>query len=82
MALNAAAMSAMTLVAPAIGGGLYAFAGPHNVYFVIAGLAVVSFVFTSFLPKVEGGTSKKKGPTPQARQSFRWLLGLSSLPGT
>ncbi|MCH8061738.1 MAG: MFS transporter [Chloroflexi bacterium] len=53
MALNAAAMSAMTLTAPAVAGGLYAFAGPHNVYFVIAVLGGLSVVFTTFVKMPE-----------------------------
>ncbi|MCI0796122.1 MAG: MFS transporter [Chloroflexi bacterium] len=60
MALNAAAMSSMTLIAPGIAGVLYAFAGPHNVYFVISALAGISFIFTSFIPKT--GAGKSKGP--------------------
>ena len=61
MALNAAAMSSMTLVAPGIAGVLYAYAGPHNVYFVITALAIASFIFTSFIPK-SGGARKSSGP--------------------
>lgn len=63
MALNAAAMSSMTLIAPGIAGVLYAFAGPHNVYFVISALAGISFVFTSLIPKTgTAGAGKSKGP--------------------
>ena len=63
MALNAAAMSAMTLTAPAVAGGLYAFAGPHNVYFVIAVLGALSVVFTSFVKMPENaGEVKSKRP--------------------
>ena len=51
MALNAAGMSAMTLIAPAIAGGLYALAGPANVYFIVAGLSVVSVALTTLVPK-------------------------------
>ena len=46
-------MSAMTLTAPAVAGGLYAFAGPHNVYFVIAVLGALSVVFTTFVKMPE-----------------------------
>ena len=45
-ALNAAAMSSMTLVAPAIGGSLYAFIGPAGVYYVIAALELSALLFT------------------------------------
>lgn len=62
MALNAAAMSSMTLVAPAIAGLLYAYAGPHNVYFVIFALAALSVFFTSQIPKMgKANASKAKG---------------------
>ena len=53
MALNAAGMSAMTLIAPAIAGGLYALAGPANVYFIISGLSILSVAVTTLVPKPE-----------------------------
>ena len=53
MALNAAGMSAMTLIAPAIAGGLYALAGPANVYFIISGLSILSVIVTTLVPKPE-----------------------------
>lgn len=49
MALNAAGMSVMTLLAPALAGGLYAWAGPDKVYFVIGGLGIVALIVTSFI---------------------------------
>ena len=60
MALNAAGMSAMTLMAPAIAGGLYAFAGPANVYFVIAGLSVVAMLMTSLIRQTNGSAPSRK----------------------
>ena len=59
MALNAAAMSAMTLTAPAVAGGLYAFAGPHNVYFVIAILGGLSVFFTTFIKMPENAAAAR-----------------------
>ena len=53
MAINAAGMSAMTLIAPAIAGGLYALAGPANVYFIISGLSILSVALTTLVPKPE-----------------------------
>lgn len=53
MAINAAGMSAMTLIAPAIAGGLYALAGPANVYFIISGLSLLSVAVTTLVPKPE-----------------------------
>ena len=49
MALNAAGMSVMTLLAPALAGGLYAWAGPDKVYFIIGGLGIVALIVTSFI---------------------------------
>ncbi len=51
MAINAAGMSAMTLLAPAIAGGLYALVGPDKVYFIIAGLSFLSVALTTLVPK-------------------------------
>ena len=62
MAMNAAGMSSMTLVAPAIAGGLYAWFGPANVYFVITGLNVLAVVFMSFVPRTGTGSAGTKGP--------------------
>ena len=53
MALNAAGMSAMTLIAPAVAGGLYAVTGPANVYFIISGLSILSVFVTTLVPKPE-----------------------------
>ena len=60
MALNAAGMSAMTLMAPAIAGGLYAFAGPANVYFVITGLSVVAMLMTSLITRTDVSAPSRK----------------------
>ncbi len=51
MAINAAGMSAMTLLAPAIAGGLYALVGADKVYFIIAGLSFLSVALTTLVPK-------------------------------
>lgn len=62
MALSSAAMSAMTLTAPAFAGGLYAFAGAEYVYLVTAGLAFAAVVLTNFVPKTGRGVAKRRGP--------------------
>ena len=62
MAMNAAGMSAMTLLAPAIAGGLYALAGPANVYFIIAGLSLVSVVMTTLVPKPQNAPAPARKP--------------------
>ncbi len=59
LALNAGAMSAMTLVSPAVGGLLYAWAGPDTVYYLIAGLSAVAVVLTGFV----SGTAEDPRPT-------------------
>ena len=51
MAINAAGMSAMTLLAPAVAGGLYALVGPDKVYFIIGGLSLLSVALTTLVPK-------------------------------
>ncbi|MCH7745191.1 MAG: MFS transporter [Chloroflexi bacterium] len=58
MALNAAGMSVTTLVAPAIGGGVYAFFGADKVYYIISGLGLVAVLLTSFLPTMSGAATK------------------------
>ena len=62
MAMNAAGMSAMTLLAPAIAGGLYALAGPANVYFIIAGLSLLSVVMTTLVPKPQNEAQPARKP--------------------
>ena len=60
MALNAAGMSAMTLCAPAVAGGLYAAAGPANVYFIIAALGIASVALTTLVGKAQTSAPAKK----------------------
>ena len=58
LALNSAAMSGTTLLAPALAGGLYAWAGPDYVYYLIGGLGAVSVVVTGLVPKTGRGTTR------------------------
>ena len=60
MALNAAGMSAMTLSAPALAGGLYALTGPANVYFVIVGLSIVAVVMTTLISSPTGAATTSR----------------------
>ena len=60
MALNAAGMSTMTLLAPAIAGGLYALAGPANVYFIITGLSLLAMVITTLISPPEQSVATRK----------------------
>ncbi len=52
MALNAAGMSAATVMAPVVAGLVYAFFGPEGAYFLITGLFFSSVVLTTFLPRI------------------------------
>jgi len=49
LALNAAGMSATTLIAPAVAGWIYAGIGPAGVYYVIAALGFFAVVFTTLV---------------------------------
>ena len=62
IAISAAGMSATTLLAPALAGGLYAWAGPGNVYFFIAGLGLASVILTSFIRQTNGQAPRRKSP--------------------
>ena len=77
MAINAAGMSMMTLMAPAVAGGLYAWAGPANVYFVITGLSVAAVIMTSMI-------SRPDRPTPSRKRDMLGdiVAGLSYIKGS
>ncbi|MYE53843.1 MAG: MFS transporter, partial [Chloroflexi bacterium] len=61
MALTAAGMSGTTMAAPALAGGIYAFIGPWNVFYLIGALTLAAVVLTTFLPKTgSAGTSAGK----------------------
>ena len=76
MAINAAGMSAMTLLAPAIAGGLYAFAGPANVYFVITGLSVVAVIMTTMItPREPTGPAKKRAMMSDIVAGLSYIKG-------
>ena len=49
--LNSAAMSTMSLVAPAIAGVLYATIGPEGVYYVMVGMGVIAVSLTTAIHK-------------------------------
>ena len=52
MALAGAGFSATIVVAPALGGLLYAVLGPQGVYYVVAGLGLMAVLFTNSLPRI------------------------------
>jgi MFS family permease len=49
LSLDAAAMSATTLISPAVAGGLYNIIGPEGVYILIAICCVIAFVCTALV---------------------------------
>ncbi|MEE8045909.1 MAG: MFS transporter [Dehalococcoidia bacterium] len=51
-ALNAMAMSMMTLIAPALAGVLYEQIGPEKVYVMVCVVMLVAVIFTSMVPKM------------------------------
>ena len=61
MALNAAGISGTTMAAPALAGGIYAFIGPWNVFYLIGALTLAAVVLTAFLPRTgPAGTGEEK----------------------
>lgn len=51
-ALNAMAMSIMTLLAPALAGVMYQVSGPEYVYLIVTGVMLSSVIFTSLVPRM------------------------------
>ena len=62
VALNAAAMSAMTLASPAVGGILYARLGPAFVYYTSGSLALAAVFFTTLMPSASRGKVRPEAP--------------------
>ncbi len=67
-ALNAAAMSVTTLLAPALAGNLYNWIGAHGVYFVIAGLELSAVMLTGMIHTDET-------PKPQGKKAIFKEIG-------
>ena len=61
LALNAGAMSSMTLAAPALGGVLYAWTGPDTVYYLIAGLSAAAVVLTGLIKSSDDQPVQSRG---------------------
>ena len=64
IALNAAGMSVVSLVAPAIGGLVYAVAGPEAVYVLVSTLTVGALLLTTRLPDCVRRDDDSSGPRP------------------
>ncbi len=75
IALNAAGMSATTLIAPTIAGILYSVLGSGFVYAVIGGLTIVASVLTSMV-KVEEPETKaaKKAMTSNIGEGISYVM--------
>lgn len=58
LALNAAAMSATTLAAPALAGTLYAWIGPGGVYLIIAAMSFIAVALTGLIRVQDSGRAK------------------------
>ncbi len=76
MALNAAGMSAMTLCAPAVAGGLYAAAGPANVYFIITALGLAAVALTTLVSRPKtSAPAKKPAMLGDILDGLRYIMG-------
>lgn len=77
IALNAGAMSLMTLVAPGIAGVIYARVGVAPTYFIIAGLNALAVVLTARLPRMAGaGAAQPAGRVmSEMKAGIRYTLG-------
>ncbi|MEE8364112.1 MAG: MFS transporter [Dehalococcoidia bacterium] len=74
MALNAAAISFTTLVAPAIGGILYGLTGPEGVYFLVAGLNLIAILFTGMIPRFPADPDAARKPmVSDIVEGFRYV---------
>ena len=62
LALNAAAMSATTLVTPAVAGNLYRLIGPEGIYYVVASFNLVSVVMTGLIRPTDTGPAQPNVP--------------------
>lgn len=76
LALSAAAMSAMTLSTPAIGGWLYAWLGPEGVFFITAVMALLAALLTGFIPPLPpSSASEKKNILGDIRDGLVYIRG-------
>ena len=71
IALNAAGMSVTALLAPAIGGLVYAVAGPEAVYFLVSSLAVGALLLTSKLPDCGGRGDSEPRPASEITSEIK-----------
>ncbi len=75
MALNAMAMTMMTIASPALGGLLYQWIEPEGVYFTVTAIMLAALFFTSLLPKLyPDGTNVKESTLKSIEAGLRYVL--------
>ena len=74
IALNASGMSLTTLAAPAFGGIIYGFYGPEIAYYFISLFALISIIFTSFIPKLPLLSHVKENVIYEMKNGINYVL--------
>ena len=75
VALNTAAFSTTTLVAPAIAGTLYAWVGPGGVYVIMAGLQALAVIFTHLMrPDLSDNSAPVATMGGQIKDGLRYVM--------
>ena len=72
-ALNAMAMSMMTLIAPALAGVLYEVIGPKNVYVIVCAVMLIAVIFTSLVPKMPPPSVVAQSVLENILEGFRYI---------
>ena len=76
LALNSAAMSTMTMLAPAIAGNLYNWIGPGGLYYIVAGVQLFAALMTGQIRKKESRPQKTgRAVLGSIADGFRYLRG-------
>ena len=73
VALNGALLSTTFLIAPGIGGALYALAGADVVFFLIAGLGFLSVALTGTLPSLKPSEHKVRAVFSEIRAGLDYV---------
>ena len=76
LALNAAGMSAMTLIAPAAAGTLYATFGPEGVYYVITALGFLAVILTTLIRyDGQGPAESRNDMMGDIKEGLSYIMG-------
>ena len=73
MALNAAGMSAATVLAPVVAGFVYFYLGPDGAYYLIAGLFLLAVVLTTFLPHIDAKGTGRSSMLSDIKAGFSYI---------